>query len=116
MDTANNLTDEAILGELGRRIGRCRLHLHMTQADLAEQAGVSKRTVERLEAGASVQLSIFIRILRVLNLLQELEKLIPEVGIRPMDMLLLKGKERKRASTKRRQESSPKKWSWDDEA
>ncbi len=116
MDSTNNLTDAAILTELGNRIDRCRLHLHLTQADLAEQAGVSKRTVERLEAGASVQLSTFIRILRVLNLLQELEKLIPEVGVRPMDMLLLKGKERKRASTKRHQESSKKKWSWDDEA
>lgn len=116
MDTVNTLTDEAILTEMGNRVGRYRLHLHLTQADLAEQAGVSKRTIERLEAGASIQLSTFIRMLRVLNLLQDLDKLIPEVGGRPMDLLLLKGKERKRASTKRRQASSPKKWSWDDEA
>lgn len=40
----------------------------LTQADLGEQAGVSKSTVERVEIGASVQLTTVIRILRILDL------------------------------------------------
>jgi len=61
------LTDEVILEELGGRLARRRLELQLTQEMLAEQAGVSKRTVERAEAGATVQVSTLIRILRVWN-------------------------------------------------
>jgi hypothetical protein len=42
-------TDEAVLGELGRRLAQVRLGKNLTQAQLAAKAGVSKRTVERLE-------------------------------------------------------------------
>ncbi|NTW69857.1 MAG: helix-turn-helix domain-containing protein, partial [Chlorobiaceae bacterium] len=58
------LSDEAILGELGKRLAQRRLELQLTQEMLAEQAGVSKRTVERVEAGATAQMSTMIRILR----------------------------------------------------
>jgi len=92
------MTDDAVLEEFGRRLARRRLNLQLTQAKLAEQAGVSKRTVERMESGAAVQTLSLIRILRVLDLLQGLDQLIPETGPRPMDLLKLKGKERKRAS------------------
>ena len=51
MKIAKQASDEAILSELGGRLTRVRLEQNLTQAQLAEQAGVSKRTVERLEAG-----------------------------------------------------------------
>lgn len=109
-------TDDAILAELGKRIARYRVDNQVTQADLAEQAGVSKRTVERIEAGASAQMSTIIRILRVLELLPGLDQLVPEPGPRPMDLLKRKGKVRQRASSGRRTAGSDKKWSWDDGA
>ncbi len=109
------LIDEVILEELGRRLAQRRIELQFTQADLAEQAGVSKRTVERIEAGATTQLSTFIRILRVLELLDRLETLVPEVGPRPMDLINLKGKARKRASGKRKS-SDDGPWTWGDES
>ena len=43
------LTDEAVLQELGGRLTQSRIGHNLTQAALAEQAGVSKRTIERLE-------------------------------------------------------------------
>jgi len=43
-------TDDSVLAELGGRLARIRLDRNLTQAQLAEQAGVSKRTIERLEA------------------------------------------------------------------
>jgi transcriptional regulator with XRE-family HTH domain len=43
------MSDEALLQELGRRIARLRLERNLSQAQLAEQAGISKRTLERLE-------------------------------------------------------------------
>lgn len=125
------LTDEAILEELGSRLAQRRLELQLTQADLAEQAGVSKRTVERVEAGATTQMSTMIRVLRMLELLDRLEGLVPETGPTPLDLLKLKGKERKRASRKKKhkdaganeaaKESSNKSankhtWKWGDES
>ncbi len=108
------LTDEAILAELGGRLAQRRLELQLTQEMLAEQAGVSKRTVERIEAGATTQTSTLIRLLRVLELLDRLETLVPEAGPRPMDLLKLKGKARKRASGKRKPTNGGP-WHWGDE-
>ncbi|MBI5556411.1 MAG: helix-turn-helix transcriptional regulator [Deltaproteobacteria bacterium] len=116
MYISNLLTDAAILAEIGKRIARCRLDRQLTQADMAEQAGVSKRTVERIEAGASAQISTIIRILRALNLLPGVERLIPEPGPRPMELLKLKGKERQRASAPRKVKQSGKGWTWGDGA
>ncbi|THD64882.1 MAG: XRE family transcriptional regulator [Phenylobacterium sp.] len=50
-------TDEFITAKLGRRLEAERLAQDLTQAQLATQAGVSKRTVERLENGESSTLS-----------------------------------------------------------
>jgi transcriptional regulator with XRE-family HTH domain len=108
--------DDAVLGELGRRLGRRRLNRQLTQAKLAEQAGVSKRTVERIEAGSPAQTLSLIRILRVLDLLKSLDQLIPETGPSPMDLLKLKGKVRKRASSTRRPGSSATVWTWGNDA
>jgi transcriptional regulator with XRE-family HTH domain len=110
------LSDEAILAELGERVSRCRLERQLTQADLAEQAGVAKRTVERMESGASAQMSSLIRVLRVLELLPNLDQTIPAAGPRPMDLLRRKGKVRQRASASRGEAQIQKPWSWDDEA
>ena len=109
------MTDEAILAELGGRLEQRRLELQLTQEILAEQAGVSKRTVERIEAGATAQMSTLIRLLRVLELLDRLETLLPEAGPRPMDLAKLKGKARKRASSKRKSTDAAV-WHWGDEA
>lgn len=108
------LADEAILTELGGRLAQRRLELQLTQEMLAEQAGVAKRTVERIEAGATTQMSTLIRLLRALDLLERLESLVPEAGPRPMDLIRLKGKARKRASGKRKS-TNEEPWHWGDE-
>ena len=51
MKITKQATDAAVLTELGGRLTRLRLERNLTQAQLAEQAGVSKRTVQRLESG-----------------------------------------------------------------
>jgi len=61
---------EAILKEIGIRLTQQRIQAKLTQAALAEKAGVSKRTVERIEAGNSIQLSTMIQVLRVFGLLE----------------------------------------------
>jgi transcriptional regulator with XRE-family HTH domain len=118
MSISNLLTDEAVLAEVGHRIARKRIDQQITQAEMADQAGVSKRTVERIETGASVQFTTIVRILRVLDLLPGLDLLFPESPASPMDLLKRKGKVRQRASGTGKVKVTPtdKKWSWDDEA
>ncbi|HHE32306.1 MAG TPA: helix-turn-helix domain-containing protein [Chlorobaculum parvum] len=115
MKIEGTLTDEAILGELGGRLAQRRLELELSQESLAREAGVSKRTVERVEAGASTQMSSMIRVMRVLGLLERLEALIPETGPRPMELLKLKGKARKRASS-RKKPTGEQPWTWSEES
>jgi transcriptional regulator with XRE-family HTH domain len=109
-------TDTAVLDEIGDRLSRCRVSANLTQAELARQAGVGRSTVERLEAGHSTQLANFIRIVRVLKLLDPLIQALPEPGVSPIDLLEAQSGQRKRA---RRKGSKPaetgKPWRWGDE-
>ncbi|RLQ20705.1 helix-turn-helix domain-containing protein [Seongchinamella sediminis] len=109
------LTDEAILTELGARLAARRVELQLTQAAVAEQAGIAKRTLERMEAGHSSQLSSLVRVLRVIDAMPGLDNLVPASGPRPMDLLQRRGKPRQRAAGKRRRSSGQEPWSWGDD-
>jgi transcriptional regulator with XRE-family HTH domain len=119
MKITNSLSDDAVLEEVGRRMAATRIERHMTQAQLAEAAGVSKRTVERLEDGASTQLSNLIRCLRALDRLEGLERLLPEMPVNPIELLKRSGASRTRArSPKAAPPNAPTVsagWSWGDE-
>jgi transcriptional regulator with XRE-family HTH domain len=81
------LSDDAILAELGQRLSRHRIDAGLTQLALAEKAGISKSTLERIEAGAASQLPNLIRVLRALDMLAVLETAIPLPTPRPMALL-----------------------------
>lgn len=115
MKIEKRLTDDAVLQELGERLQEKRIEEKLSQADLAEKAGIGKRTVERIESGESTQMSNLIRILRALDLLEKLDAAIPETGTRPMDLMKLKGKSRQRVSRSKQPAKSEKKWKWGDE-
>ena len=91
------LTDAAILRELGIRLERRRIDANLTQAQLAEEAGISKRTLERIEAGDSTDFAMLVRVLRALKLIEGLESLIPDLPQSPITLLKQRGRERKRA-------------------
>jgi len=111
----NDISDDATLKELGRRIAQYRLNRNLTQDALANEAGVSKRTVLRVEHGDSTQASNLFRILRALNLLGNLEALIPEPAISPIQQAKMHGKKRKRASSKSKAAEPQEPWTWGDE-
>jgi len=112
MGIADLYGDEAVLQEIGERIARTRLELNLTQNEVARSAGVSKRTVERLEAGHSVQLGHFLRICRALGLLERLDIFLPEPVPSPIELLRFRGRERKRASGVRETSSPQVPWRW----
>lgn len=98
MEHTEHITDAAALALLGERVARSRLARNLTQAQLARDAGVSKRTLTRLEAGESTQLTNLIRIIRALGLIAHLDALIPPPSPSPLEQLRTRGKRRLRAS------------------
>ena len=86
-----------IASVLGARLKRIRLNLDMTQAEVANKAWVSRRTVLNAEKG-DAKLSDLIAILGALNMLNNFNVLIPEVPLSPIELLKLQGKVRTRAS------------------
>ncbi len=110
MDFITQSTDDAVLDEIGARVGAARLSRNRTQQQLAHDAGVSKRTLERIEAGESAQLTSFIRVLRALDLLGGLELLLPPPEPGPMDLLRRHGRVPQRASGGAEPASRP--WTW----
>ncbi len=115
MKLSNDNSDDAVLKEIGNRIAQYRLNQDKTQAALAQEAGVSSRTMTRVERGHSVQASNLIRILRALELLDNFDRLIPEPVVSPVQQLIMQGKQRKRASSKRATSAKKGTWSWGDE-
>ena len=99
MKITNELSDAAVLAEMGRRLVQVRLEKNLTQAQLAERADVAKRTVERLESGSvAPQLAGFIRICRALDLVERFELLVPEREAGAAEDPHFVGQQRRRAS------------------
>jgi transcriptional regulator with XRE-family HTH domain len=107
------LTDETILQELGERLPGVRLARNPTQQELADQAGLGLRTIQRMESGQSAtHLSGLVRVCRVLGLTDNLENLLPEQGISPIARLKVQSGRRQRASGTRKPAKPPKNWTW----
>lgn len=117
MKITRELSDDAILRELGGRLAAARLVRNQTQAALAEEAGVSKRTVERLETGeVATRLSGLVRVFRALGIAERLDALVPPPTVSPVEQLKLAGRRRQRASGGRSAAPSgtgkSRKWTW----
>lgn len=116
MKIKETMTEATLIAELGARAQQHRVGMNVTQAQLAEAAGVSARTVERLEAGQSIQVDNLVRVLRALRLIENLEHLIPDASVRPMQLAGTKSTRRKRASTRRSlRQPETTDWVWGDE-
>lgn len=96
----------------------------MSQAALAREAGVARKTVTNLEAGEGCSMGTLLAVLRALGRLGNLDAFLPDPGISPMQLAKLKGKERQRASrygegsaasVKVAEEGEKKGWTWGDE-
>jgi transcriptional regulator with XRE-family HTH domain len=116
MKITSEITDVAVLQELGERLEARRIDAGLTQAQLADEAGISKRTLERIEAGHSTDFVLLLRVLRVLKLLEALDTVIPDLPQSPLLLLKTRGRERKRVGHPRRSDGAAPKsaapWKW----
>lgn len=93
-----DLSDEALLHEIGRRVQRHRLNRNMTQNRVARLSGSSRNTVQALESGKGINLQSFVRILRAMDALDDLDALLPDPGLSPLQAAKMMGRTRQRAS------------------
>jgi transcriptional regulator with XRE-family HTH domain len=119
MKITSELTDTAILHEIGGRLEHRRIDAGLTQAQLAEEAGISKRTVERIEAGHSTDFVMLLRALRILKLFETLDQLVPDLPQSPLMLLKTRGRARKRVRHSRLRDGSAVRkpaapWKWRD--
>jgi len=95
-------SDEFLLRELGAKLARARLEKNLTQAQLAAQAGISLRTLSRIESGSGASVvSAFIRVCRALGLAERFAAIVPNTVPSPMEQLKMQGRQRRRASGRR---------------
>lgn len=109
--TENN---KYILKELGMRLRDTRIGMSFTQEEMAERAGISTKTIERIEKGHNVKIEGLLNLMRAMGLLQNMEVLIPEQTLSPTIQHDY-GKKRVRAASKKTEETDGKLWKWEDE-
>ena len=96
----NISTAAALAEEIGDRLRQARLNRDLTQSEVAELAGIARKTVLNAEKG-KVQLDIMIALLMALDLMQQIDLFLPKQEISPLQLVKLQGKKRQRASGQR---------------
>lgn len=81
-------TDQAILQEFGARIKAARVQKNYTQAQLAEKAGIGRRTLQTFENGEGGNFTTFIQLIRALGFVDQLSSLLEPIDqISPLELL-----------------------------
>ena len=105
-------TAGAIIVELVRRLAQKRVRLGLTQNEAAERAGVSLRTLRRLELGEDCHFSTIIRVLNAYGLIDRLDQLVPEPMIDPIEFV---DDQKRRVRFRVTSKASNRPWKWGDE-
>ncbi|MND11809.1 Helix-turn-helix domain protein [compost metagenome] len=107
----NTMSPAAMAAELGGRLKQARLNQNITQDQLAEYVGITRKTVMNAEKGQAT-LEAFVAIMAGLKLTSDLELFLPAQLISPIQLAKLHGKRRVRASTPMVNEPSKETSSW----
>lgn len=102
---------EQYIKELGQKIKSYRILNDMSQQDLEDKSGVSKRSISRLEQGESVQVDNLFKIIMALGLGDNIDLLVPEQTKRP-SYYLEKSEDRPKRVRKK---TVKKEFKWGDE-
>lgn len=94
------LSDKAIAEDIGSRLKQLRLNKNYSLQELIELTGLSMKAVRNAEQGKSTLIT-YIKILRALKSLDNLEIFIPQARVSPLQLAKMAGHKRQRASSKR---------------
>ncbi|MDD3034834.1 MAG: helix-turn-helix domain-containing protein [Bacteroidales bacterium] len=77
-----------IIRDLGKRYSDYRKRMKYTQKQVSEKSGLSIFTISSFENGSltGLTLSSFIKLLRAIDNLEEIEKLLPELPVSPREL------------------------------
>lgn len=106
------MSDAAIVKQIGSYIRHERLQKNKTQANLAETAGLNRWTISQIENGEPVTLMSLIQILRALDSLHVWEAFEVADEISPLEYAKLKKTEKKRARNKTTQSPDKNDLEW----
>lgn len=106
-----SLSDKNIAIALGQRLRDLRLRKNITQKDLSLATGLSLNAIKSMESG-KFKTSTLIAVLRELGALEQLNNFVPEAPISPLQLAKLQGKQRERASGKRRKQNTEDPSDW----
>ena len=95
-----DMSDDAILVEIGHRLRRQRLNSNLTRDGLAERVGLSQDTIRNAENGRNVSMESLLGLLRGLKRLDQLNELLADSGPSPVELAKRRGQLRQRASGK----------------
>ena len=94
------MSDVAIVKQIGSYIKHVRLQQNKTQAQLAEMAGLNRWTISQIENGESITLSSLIQIMRALDSLYVLNVFEVSDEISPLEYAKLKKQQKERVRNK----------------
>ena len=100
--TTNHITQAManpdIIVELGKRSKEYRLTYRLTQKEAAEKAGVSLITLRQFENGKAYNINMgnFLALLRVVDCLEQMDDLMPEIPVSAYTMERIMNKKPKR--------------------
>lgn len=103
-----SMTDRAIAREIGQRIDQLRLEQNLTQQYVADEVGLSRLSYRKLVDGAA-KLENVIAVLRVLGRLDLVSQFVPGIISSPLQQMKMQGRQRQRASSRRKQASPSQK-------
>jgi len=107
------MSDGAIVAQIGSFIKHTRVKQNKTQAQLAEISGLNRWTISQIENGESITLSSLIQILRALGCLYILEAFNYSEEISPLEYAKLKKqKTRQRVRNKTRDKTNKNDLEW----
>lgn len=93
-----SLSDNAVLSQIGEYLRHERLKQNQTQVKVAENAGINRWTINKIEKGEAISLTSLIQILRALKLMNVFSSFKIENEISPIELAKLEQRKRKRAS------------------
>ena len=98
------LKDDKVVQLLGKELRRMRLSSNISQAEVAQRAGLDRTTVVKLEAGRAATMLTVVQVLRALDRLDVLDGFHEEPQLTPYQVVEQQekylAKQRKRASRK----------------